>query len=231
MFDLNTEIADWRTNLHKTETLSKGDIDELESHLRHQIEELVAVNLSQQEAFYVARARLGDTGSLSHEFEKVNGSLLLQTRLFWMISGALVFTLLTSLVSAASSVSTFIGLLFGFTGYSAGVVEYISRLAIMAGLIYLIYRLFPRATAKNWFNALIATPIGKITLLGAIIALKFGMELPKYACSLWLVRTLGARDCGKAVMSFAIGSHLWTILVPLILVVLLLPIRKQLASA
>jgi len=38
MFDLNEQIIKWRSNLAQSQTLGSSDIDELESHLREEIE-------------------------------------------------------------------------------------------------------------------------------------------------------------------------------------------------
>ncbi len=46
MFDLNEQITKWRTTLAESEKCSKPDIDELETHLREEIEHLTPAGLS-----------------------------------------------------------------------------------------------------------------------------------------------------------------------------------------
>ena len=91
MFDLNKAISSWRMNLSERQTCAKSDIDEMETHLREEIDSLTASKLSEQEAFLVATHRLGDTDSLAAEFAKVNTSILWRNRLFWMLAGLLSY--------------------------------------------------------------------------------------------------------------------------------------------
>ena len=46
MFDINEQIKKWRCALAQSEAFSKSDVDELESHLREEIERLIALKLS-----------------------------------------------------------------------------------------------------------------------------------------------------------------------------------------
>ena len=59
MFNLNEKIIKWRSNLAQSETLAVSDLDELENHLREEIEQLTTLKLSDEEAFLVASHRLG----------------------------------------------------------------------------------------------------------------------------------------------------------------------------
>ena len=54
MFDINEQIIKWRSNLAQSETLAGSDIDELENHLREEIEDLTDLKLSSEEAFLIA---------------------------------------------------------------------------------------------------------------------------------------------------------------------------------
>lgn len=68
MFDLNKAIAGWRQDLNAQRTMHAADLDELEDHLREEIGGLMAGGLSEEEAFQVARMRLGSPGELGGEF-------------------------------------------------------------------------------------------------------------------------------------------------------------------
>ena len=48
MFDLKEAIIQWRDNLAQRETYGKSDLDELESHLQEQMEELIGSGLSEE---------------------------------------------------------------------------------------------------------------------------------------------------------------------------------------
>jgi hypothetical protein len=116
MFNLNDQISKWRSNLAASQTLERSDIDELENHLREEIEHLMALKLSQEEAFYVALHRLGDTGSLAEEFAKINGSVLWSKRLFWAAVGLFSYIVATYTAKCASAGFVVLAWLGGLRG-------------------------------------------------------------------------------------------------------------------
>ena len=71
MFNLDTSIAAWRRTLEHNPVLVGDDLDELEQHLRDQIEALKAEGLTDKKAFEQALERLGDYGSAEQEYGKV----------------------------------------------------------------------------------------------------------------------------------------------------------------
>jgi len=73
MCDVEKRIEQWRARLAASETLNNAEINELESHLREEVAGLRKLELSEEEAFLVARQRLGDTADLEGEFAKVYG--------------------------------------------------------------------------------------------------------------------------------------------------------------
>ncbi len=72
MFEVEAHIRKWRGHLRASGYLGEEELDELESHLRDSVDELVACPLTPEEAFLVAVRRLGDAESLSREFAKVS---------------------------------------------------------------------------------------------------------------------------------------------------------------
>lgn len=73
MCDVEKRIEQWRDRLAASETLSNAEISELEGHLREEVAGLRKLELSEAEAFLVARDRLGDAAELEGEFAKVYG--------------------------------------------------------------------------------------------------------------------------------------------------------------
>ena len=65
MDSLEPQIAEWRAYVAKAPAVNGHDLDELEGHLRDQIEELDAAGLATDEAFLVAVKRMGDIDTLS----------------------------------------------------------------------------------------------------------------------------------------------------------------------
>ncbi len=89
----------------RSESLSGSDVTELESHLREEIEHLTMSGLSAEEAFLVARHRLGDATRLESEFAKVNIPRRATNPLWWMAAGVLACLTAIHFGSAASRVS------------------------------------------------------------------------------------------------------------------------------
>src|ERR1700754_4929739 len=73
---MESQIAEWRAYVAKAPAVEDRDVDELEAHLRDQIAELDAANLTADEAFFVAVKRMGDLDSLSREFAREHSGRL-----------------------------------------------------------------------------------------------------------------------------------------------------------
>jgi len=73
---LEGQIADWRAYVATAPGVNGHDLDELEDHLRHQIAELTAAGLSDDEGFLIAVKRLGDVDGLSREYAREHSSRL-----------------------------------------------------------------------------------------------------------------------------------------------------------
>jgi hypothetical protein len=83
-FDLNAAIRDWQQALDTQPGLAPEDRRELESHLRDSMAELQQRGLNGEEAFWLARRRVGPPQRLGEEFGKANPVRVWRERLFWM---------------------------------------------------------------------------------------------------------------------------------------------------
>ena len=83
MFNLSNEIAVWRKSILKTKTCTKNDADELESHLREELDLLKTQNLTEREAFIVAVTRIGKPAEITGEFAKINKKTVSYRRILW----------------------------------------------------------------------------------------------------------------------------------------------------
>lgn len=73
MFDLEQAIADWRKQMLAAGIKIPAPLDELESHLREDVEEQMRSGLSEQQAFELGVRRIGRADALKMEFDKVAG--------------------------------------------------------------------------------------------------------------------------------------------------------------
>jgi hypothetical protein len=76
MESVESQIAEWRAYVATAPGVNGRDVDELEDHLRHQIADLNAAGLTDEEAFLVAVKRMGDLDSLSREFAREHSGRL-----------------------------------------------------------------------------------------------------------------------------------------------------------
>ncbi len=73
---LEGQIAEWRAYLRRRRAIFSPDVEELESHLRDQVEALVDAGLAPDEAFLVAVKRMGSQDALSREFAREHSERL-----------------------------------------------------------------------------------------------------------------------------------------------------------
>src|SRR6185436_8851588 len=76
METVESQIAERRAYVARAPGLNGHDVDELEDHLRHQIAELNAAGLTDDEGFLIAVKRLGDVDGLSREYAREHSGRL-----------------------------------------------------------------------------------------------------------------------------------------------------------
>lgn len=98
MFNLEQSIAEWRRGLAKAGVRSPKVLEELESHLREEIERQTKCGVGLEGAFGVALQALGPADAIQNEFGKAEGVSAVTSRLMFGICALLVG--LSSLLSA-----------------------------------------------------------------------------------------------------------------------------------
>jgi hypothetical protein len=76
MFNLDQAITEWRRQMAAAGIKNAEALNELESHLRDDVEQHVRSGLSTQQAFEAATQRIGQASVLKNEFEKVGQAKL-----------------------------------------------------------------------------------------------------------------------------------------------------------
>jgi len=74
MFDLKQSIAEWRRQMLAAGIKTPVPLEELESHLRDEIERQTKSGRSEAEAFKSAVQTIGPAHTVQKEFEKVEGT-------------------------------------------------------------------------------------------------------------------------------------------------------------
>jgi len=72
----DARVDEWRRYVQRKAAIAASDVDEMEAHLRDQVDDLLAVGLAEDEAFLVAVKRLGNVDALSQEFAREHADRL-----------------------------------------------------------------------------------------------------------------------------------------------------------
>ncbi len=75
MFDLEQSIADWRKQMLAAGIKTPVPLEELEIHLREEIERQMKLGLNEQKAFEFATGKIGHARELKNEFRKASETL------------------------------------------------------------------------------------------------------------------------------------------------------------
>jgi hypothetical protein len=79
MFDLEQSIADWQRQMLAAGIKTPVPMEELEIHLREEIERQMKSGLDEQEAFEISVRQIGQPKILNHEFKKSERTLMKRT--------------------------------------------------------------------------------------------------------------------------------------------------------
>jgi hypothetical protein len=100
MHNLEQSIAEWRKTMSTAPDLGRDTLDELETHLRETVDQLVRSGVSETEAFRLAAKQLGRAENVAAEFRKLNVFTWLPFRILTAIAGAGALLFSTYLFSA-----------------------------------------------------------------------------------------------------------------------------------
>jgi len=216
MFDLNQAISEWLGQLVQGGTCRKPDIDELESHLREEIQQLGRSSpLSEEEAFLVATHRLGDAESLSREFSKVNRSALWGHRLLWAATGLYAYLMMKYLLGAASLACVWIGVGAGLGASWLGWINVTARAAIVAGAILILYRMFRQDASggvSRWGQKLEGLNRRWVLFAASVVLPSLLVFSAHLAMPLVLARSLSASDYGSMMVVSVYANLAWSVL-------------------
>lgn len=88
MFDLEKAVAEWRQKMRANGIKSPAPLDELETHLRDDLEQRLKAGQNEQLAFTEAVQGLGRPGALRHEFRKIDRTAdILKRKTVWLLVG------------------------------------------------------------------------------------------------------------------------------------------------
>lgn len=232
MFELNKNIENWQKELAANQSMKKSDVNELVSHLKDSIEELGQKGLSDEESFWVAKHRLGETQALSTEYSKVNQSLIWQTRLVWLLLGYFIFN--TFIAFANLIVIPFhmiqIPWLFIKTSILGSEMPvpiplFLFVLTIVSGIFYLIshQKLFSRF---HHFNFIFQIRMG-YKFIFIVLVLYLISVVSRYLSTILIASNNDIATIGTLSLSSSMFSILWNIFLVISLVLFSFLIFKR----
>jgi hypothetical protein len=222
MFNLDEQLHQWRQRFAALDVMRGRDLDELEQHVRDSIDALASLGLSTEEAFMVATHRVGAPGAVCREFAKVNGDRVWARRVVWMIAGVLAYTVGGLLIAVMASLGQLVVMFSGGSGTTVGAAAVgITSLAWLA-LGAVIY-LFRGADVRSWRVGRLST--GAI-VLSVAVAVAAGMALQVVSQTV-LARFTPVRELTDAMSISNAAALMWTVLMPVALLITMLLIRRQ----
>lgn len=164
--DVESAIAAWKAEILAKSHLSAGDVQELEDHLRDEMEELQKAGLAEDEAFLIAVRRMGSSTALAGELALVDSDKAWRQlsapdvpprpenrrEVVWVVAGALIAAALGKLP-----------LLFGVGMDGAGTAIYLRNAALFTLPVLILGYYFARR-----FHAELLGVIGLAFLAAAL---------------------------------------------------------------
>lgn len=227
MFNLNEQIKKWRDNLNVSQSFESTDIDELDSHIREEIERLILSGLSEQEAFLVASNRLGQVDFLSEEFAKVNAGIIWRKRFFWSGIVVLIWIVMNLIVNSLSQIFVSIAALIGARGYTLNIIDNFSKVILFVLAVIVLFSIAKQKNLYNLLRKIMNNFWSQVILLFAVLIIVIVTYALGVFSSLINAKLLSAQEFGQISMINSFVSLIWRIFMPLALIVGIILVRPS----
>jgi len=225
MFDLSDAIRRWRERLAQSDAIRPPDIEELEAHLRDEVDRLPSTQLSEEEVFLVATHRLGDAEGLAREFAKVNPGAVWRYRLFWMAAGALGWTLLLQAGYAAGQLALVTAAHFGLGSSLLAAVDIGARVIVFGAALFLVGVLAHRGLDPGRLGAVgRRTPWQWLAAIGVLPAIA-GLYAAQICARYYTAQLVSVQELGRLALFSTYAGMALSLLLPVALVVMILRLR------
>lgn len=189
LYNLELEVAAWRQNMLNG-ALTPEDVEELIQHLRDEMSALQAKGLSEEEAWLVARKRIGQPVAINEEFCKVNPDFTASRNLLMLFWGGTIFMVLQSFLFDLPGMLWFVVKLTTgnhikhlVSNQQIGMILY-----AFCGvtLVLALLNLVRTNKVSAWFNRLLAKYSGVLSLLLVIIgSIVATLNFKRFASSIY----------------------------------------------
>ncbi len=198
MFNLDLAVTEWRQSYQNSESVAAHDVAELESHLRDQIADLRKRDLNDQEAFFIATSRLGNSAELSREFAKVNVATVWRSRIIWMLGGYVAYSIAGSLFNTAATLASTGMAIAGVSGTATSLVGLGVSCVSWAALLVFAWFQSRKPVASS-----IRISIGRGLVVGVVMV---GGIILQMASQRFRFQLLASEELGEAVVWSTFGG-------------------------
>jgi hypothetical protein len=223
MSDLNEMVNEWRANFGE---LSADQIDELEDHLRTEIQALARQGLSEREAFVVAAMRCGKPSTLEYEISRGDPAAAWSRRLRWMVVGVIVSSILNLLIGGLSG-ATGAALIVDGVGLPQVIALRFASISAIIFAVMLAFHLWLRARP----HTLSGDPPRWLTtgwaLMLMLIVMPWVLASASVIRSLTLARWLTVTQYGQLAISESIVQFVIPFISPIILFMFAVALSKR----
>jgi hypothetical protein len=187
MFNLELAIVEWRRQMLAAGVKTPVPLEELESHLRDEIERQTKLGLSDAEAFTTAVQKIGSAHTVQNEFEKVEAT---EEERKWkegqIWSGAILSLLQLILIGSVlfNSEMTF--------GQRMSGLAAIATAFLLVAVGRLSHRIFPVIRARRIRIAIVFTLGGMLEIIWFWIFARFFLTGHEFPFGQWLTTLLWA---------------------------------------
>jgi len=224
MFNLTESITHWRQTLAANGTYRPQDLDELESHLCEEIDRLVPTGLSQEEAFFIAVRRLGDTQALTCEFAKIDPGAFWRDRVFWMAAGVLSYLLIGAVSQLISSLGGLTGMICRLNPQWLGTIAAATNIGFTLFVFFMIYRVLSGKMPRihGWLKSALTQTnnVRRLSLLGMLVLLVISYA-GKQMVWVFMAKTLTSGEMNRFAYGNAMVGLVWGLAMPVFFAVLL----------
>lgn len=171
-FDLQRNIAGWIIKIQSEPAVTEADAEELKSHLLEIIDNLKAAGLDEEEAFWVASRRLGNSTDWGEEYRQENNPVIQMRRSLIILAGVLAYFICYYFILSTSKL-LFITLLFSDIGGHMA-AEWVLRYLVswhFAVLLFLISILFLEKKTISFIESIKLKPKHTVILLLTTVVL------------------------------------------------------------
>ncbi len=196
MFNLNEKIAEWRRQMLAAGIKTPVPLNELESHLREDVEQQMRSGLAEHQAFAIALQRIGQANALKAEFEKAEDPRKARSR-----KQKIVFCYAAAVFYALIGIHTFFfrhDVSFSLAERMLGLAAVALTVSLLCSVRY-FYRILPVLTNRRVRTG-VGLACGVLGILYTVIFMNF--ILPAFDFTAGQVVVV----CLSALLPMAIGG-------------------------